>query len=142
MNEPDCLPHEPTFDQVGVVPYRWHSSSLEVLLITSRTHGRWIVPKGNIEDDLGPRRSARMEALEEAGVDGSLAADPLGIYRHGESPTYCVRLYLMHVNTEYATWPEDDERTRRWLPLRAAQRTVDEEGIRSLLNEVDRRLRG
>jgi 8-oxo-dGTP pyrophosphatase MutT (NUDIX family) len=140
MPTPDCSPSNPTFDQVGVVPYRHHGGSIEVLLITSRTHGRWIVPKGNIEANLGPRRSARMEALEEAGVDGNLADEPLGIYRHGNPPEHCVRLYLMHVKTEYATWPEDHERTRRWLKLRTAQHTVDEDGIRSLLNEAAQRL--
>jgi len=141
MGTPDDSPHNPTFDQVGVVPYRHHGGSIEVLLITSRTHGRWIVPKGHIEDDLGPRRSAQMEALEEAGVDGNLADEPLGIYRHGDPPGHRIRLYLMHVDTQYARWPEDHERTRRWLTLRAAQHTVDEEGIRSLLNEAARRLR-
>lgn len=140
MSEPDSSPNEPMVAQVGVVPYRRRGSTIEVLLITSRTHGRWIVPKGNIEDDLGPRRSARMEALEEAGVDGNIADEPLGIYRHGDPPAYRVRLYLMQVDTEHATWPECDERTRRWMQLRAAQNTVDEEGIRSLLNEAARRL--
>jgi len=140
MKEPDFLLHEPAFDQVGVVPYRRHDDSLEVLLITSRTQGRWIVPKGNIEEDLGPRRSARMEALEEAGVEGPMASDPLGVYWHGDPPEYRVRLYLMQVETEYATWPECDERTRRWMQLRIAQHTVDEKGIRLLLNEVARRL--
>jgi len=140
MHSLNSSPSDPAFDQVGVVPYRHHGGSIEILLITSRTSGRWIVPKGNVEDDLGPRRSARMEALEEGGVDGNLADEPLGIYRHGNPPEHCVQLYLMHVDTQYATWPEGHERTRRWLKLRAAQHTVDEEGIRSLLNEAARRL--
>jgi hypothetical protein len=46
----------------------------------------------------------------------------------------------MRVDTQHATWPECDERTRQWLKLHAAQHTVDEDGIRSLLNEVVQRL--
>jgi 8-oxo-dGTP pyrophosphatase MutT (NUDIX family) len=140
MIEPSDPSSTPLIDQVGVIPYRRHGGSIEVLLITSRTHGRWIVPKGNIEADLGPRQSAREEALEEAGVEGPMASEPLGTYLHGNPPTYRVRLYLMRVDTQHATWPECDERTRQWLKLHAAQHTVDEDGIRSLLNEVVQRL--
>ncbi|WP_371514877.1 NUDIX domain-containing protein [Brevundimonas denitrificans] len=35
-------------------------------------HGRWIFPKGMVEDDMTPARSAAKEAWEEAGVRGDI----------------------------------------------------------------------
>lgn len=128
------------FDQVGVIPYRRIDGDVEVLLITSRTRGRWIVPKGNVEDNLGPQGSAHLEALEEGGVEGWLEPPVLGVYEHGSSPGKDVRVYLMAVDKEHDSWPEEDERQRQWLPLSKARSTVDEPGLRQLLDDVAERL--
>lgn len=127
------------YDKIGVIPYRRTNGSVEVLLITSRTRGRWIVPKGNVEDHLGPRGSAHLEALEEAGVEGWLEPPVLGVYGHGEPPTD-VQVYLMAVEHEHNSWPEDHQRQRQWLPLEEARETVDEDGLRRLLDEAAERL--
>ena len=96
-------------DQVGVLPYRRGDHAIEVLLVTTRKRGRWIFPKGNIEEELGPRRSAVLEALEEAGVEGRVHSPALGTYRHGRPPEKTVELYLMEVREQHETWMEQDE---------------------------------
>ncbi len=126
------------YDQVGVIPFRRSPSGIEVLLITSRTRGRWICPKGNVEKKHGPKGSAHLEAFEEAGVAGRLVPPALGSYRHGDPPRPKIRIWLLEVEEEHGAWPEDDERERRWLPLAEARQTVDEEGLARLLSEAAR----
>jgi ADP-ribose pyrophosphatase YjhB (NUDIX family) len=128
-------------DQVGAIPYRRNGRQIEVLLITTRSRGRWIVPKGNIEHDLGPRESAVMEAYEEGGVEGVLQGKPLGTYHHGDPPEYWVGIYLMEVEATHDAWPEMDERQRQWHPVSDAKQTVDEEGLRPLLDAARERIR-
>lgn len=128
------------YDQVGVIPFRETPEGIHVLIITSRTRGRWICPKGNVEAEYGPCGSARLEAFEEAGVAGRLVSPALGTYQHGDPPRAAVRMWLLVVDQEHSTWPEDDERERRWLSLEEARATVDEEGLARLLSEAAARL--
>jgi len=67
-------------DQAAAIPFRWTSGRLEVALITRRQGKHWIVPKGNIEPGETPRRSARREATEEAGLVGRIPLRPFGAY--------------------------------------------------------------
>ena len=56
--------------QVGCLCYKWVDKKLKVLIITSRTTKRWIIPKGWMQPKLGASGSAAVEAWEEAGVLG------------------------------------------------------------------------
>ncbi|GEM_PF-485296 len=126
--------------QVGVLPFRQHDGQIEVLLITSRTVGRWVIPKGNI----GKRtvlKAARKEAFEEAGVRGRIDPEPLGRYLHGRpGDQRWVEVYLLEVTEELAQWPEQAERQRRWMPLAEAQQCVYEDGLRTLLARLPEEL--
>jgi len=65
--------------QAGAIPYRMADGKLEVLLVTSRETGRWVIPKGHIDDGMTPQTAASQEAWEEAGVTGEITAKmPLG----------------------------------------------------------------
>lgn len=124
-------------EQSAVIPYRVREGQVEVLLITTRNRGRWILPKGWIESDLASHLSAKKEALEEAGVKGYVSATSLGCYRHGggkKSPV--VEVFLMEVHRELDAWPEQEERDRRWVSLDEAYRHVDEPGLRPILDEA------
>jgi 8-oxo-dGTP pyrophosphatase MutT (NUDIX family) len=124
-------------DQSAAIPYRIHDAHIEVLLITTRNKGKWIVPKGRIEDDLESHMSAKREALEEAGVKGRVSPVSLGCYRHGtESDAPIVEVFLMRVEDELSSWMEQDERTRRWVPLAEAYHHVEEQGLKSILDEA------
>lgn len=124
-------------DQSATIPFRIREGIVEVLLITTRKKGKWIVPKGNIEGDLSSPRSAEKEALEEAGVKGEVSRVSLGCYRHGSSDKDpIVEVFLMRVDREQPTWPEDDERERQWVSLEEAYEHVDEEGLKSILDDA------
>ena len=128
-------PVEP--DQSAVIPYRIRKGQPEVLLVTSRGKGRWIIPKGSLEEDLDAHESAAKEALEEAGVKGQVSPVSLGCYRHGRSKKApIVEVFLMRVERELKSWPEQDERQRRWILLEDAYGYVREAGLRSILDEA------
>jgi len=66
--------------QYGAVCWRLHRGRVEVLLVTSRDTGRWIIPKGWPIDGLSPAGTAQREAWEEAGVEGEVIEDGLGVF--------------------------------------------------------------
>lgn len=124
--------------QSGVIPYRRTQRGLEILLVTSNTRKRWIIPKGNVEPLLGTRESARREAFEEAGVRGRIQTLTFGTYQHISStgPTL-VDVFLMEVEQILDSWPEKAARVREWMLLRNAYDRILEEGLKKLLRELD-----
>ena len=68
--------------QVAAICYRTNEAGKEVLLITSRDTGRWIVPKGWPINHKTPSESAAQEAWEEAGVVGRADSRPLGLFSY------------------------------------------------------------
>lgn len=128
--------------QYGVVPLRVEKGTLRVLLITSRETRRWVVPRGNPIGGLSPSDSAAQEAFEEAGVRGVVAADPLGSYRYtkkrknGAGVLTDVQLFRMAVEEELESWPEAQERERRWFALDEAADAVQEPDLKALLRRL------
>ena len=70
--------------QSAVIPYRRDEGRVEILLITSRKRRRWVLPKGVCEPDMTAADSAAKEAMEEAGVRGSVSTETVGRYRYRE----------------------------------------------------------
>lgn len=112
---------------------------MQVLLVTSRGTGRWVIPKGNKEAGLSPHASAALEAEEEAGVRGALCPIPLGSYRYrkrrgsGASLMIDVDVFPLSVNDELPTWKEQSERERKWFGLTEAADSVEEPDLRDLI---------
>src|SRR5687767_433995 len=79
--------------QVAAIPFRLdNSGKAEVLLITSRTTNRFLVPKGWPMKGKSGKKAAITEAKEEAGVTGKALKKPLGAY------SYWKRLSTRFVN--------------------------------------------
>lgn len=132
--------------QSGVLAYRRRGQRLQVLLITSRDTGRWVLPKGHIAPGLTPRQSADKEAYEEAGIEGVVARKPLGHYHYRKSDKkggrMCrVELYPMRVERLVRSWPEKAVRVRKWMSVRTAADSVWEEELGDLLLEFGERMR-
>ncbi len=69
--------------QAAAAVFRGSGDSRELLLITSRDTGRWIVPKGWIEKGENGPAAAIRETWEEAGMIGEvLPGGPIGHYRY------------------------------------------------------------
>ena len=62
------------YRQSGVIPFRRRGAAIEILLITSRSGKRWVVPKGSVEPDLTPAESgADICALAPVGAVPTVA---------------------------------------------------------------------
>ena len=119
--------------QYGVLPYRVDAEGkLEILLITSRERGRWVVPKGNPIPFLLNYESAAREAFEEAGVEGRISTVPIGSYRYqkrrrgGGAAPAIVNLYPLLVTRQADAWPERGQRELRWFSPAEAAEAVEE----------------
>ncbi|MGR3364313.1 MAG: NUDIX hydrolase [Maritimibacter harenae] len=126
--------------QVAALCYRKTDGGKEVLLVTSRGTGRWILPKGWPMQGKTAAESAREEAWEEAGVTAkSVGETPLGSFdyikdRDEGLPTPCdTQVYPVEVADVTDDFPEAGERERRWLPVEEAAQLVEEEGLKDLL---------
>src|SRR4051812_24270163 len=120
--------------QSGVIPYRWHAQQLEILLITSRHHARWIIPKGMIAPQLSPAESACREAYEEAGVRGSIACEAIGSYQCRKCDLiWTVLVFPFAVRTMLDVWPEMHERERRWFPVQVAAQQAAYADLRAVI---------
>ena len=130
--------------QFAALCYRVIHGKVEVLLVTSRRSGRWILPKGWPMDGKTPAESAATEAWEEAGVIGKVNPRCLGLYSYHKDlgPTErglpCVAMvYGVRVKSMATNFPEKGERKRKWFrPKRAAER-VEEPELAHLLRKFD-----
>ena len=125
--------------QVAALPWRRHDGELEVLLITTRTTKRWIVPKGWLEDGLTASESAAREALEEAGVVGEIVREPLGKFHYtkrrksGETLPVEVTLFPLEVMRQRKSYLEKHVRETRWCKLDEALTHISEPGLKRLI---------
>ena len=129
--------------QVSIIPFRRDAAGrIEVLMITSRETRRWIVPKGWPWPDLPDHLAAAEEAREEAGVTGRTDAESIGHYSYVKRKRTAlidvvVDVYLLEVETELATWPEQAQRERRWFRPAVAAALVSEPGLVGLIAGLD-----
>ena len=131
--------------QVAALPLRRTDTGLEVLLITSRETHRWVIPKGWPMKKKTDPQAAATEALEEGGLLGDIAHEPLGAYtyfkrREEHFDLVDVAVYRLDVTGQEAAWREKDQREQRWCALSEAAGLVQEPGLKLLLDELADRL--
>ena len=128
--------------QVGTIPVRRTSDgSLEIMLVTSRRTGRWIIPKGWPSKRLKDADAAAREAAEEAGVIGQISKKPIGSFGYSKSASggsrlFSVDVYLLHVEAELQLWPEQRERSRSWFGPHLAATKVHEPELANLIQTI------
>lgn len=131
-----------TRQQIAAMPLRWHKGDVQVLMVTTRDSGRWVVPKGWTMKGIKPWAAAAIEALEEAGAKGEIAKDVFGTYHYDKvlsdgSRVECrVRVFPMIVEETKKNWKEKDERTRDWFGVKEAAKLVDEPELAQLLKSL------
>jgi 8-oxo-dGTP pyrophosphatase MutT (NUDIX family) len=127
-------------NQAGVIAYRILDGKVQVLLVTSRDTGRWIIPKGNVDSGTTPAKAAAKEAYEEAGVKGNITSQiPFGLYTYfkrlesGKARAARVEVYLLRVDQQLGKWPETGQRKLSWRSTKKAVGLVQEPGVVPLL---------
>ena len=123
--------------QFGALPYRFSDGRAEILLITSRTRRRWIIPKGNPMKERSAAEAAEIEAYEEAGVRGEITPEAFGSYAHGVSSRRTVEVFLLRVEKVLDEYPEAHQRQRRWFSPQEAADRVYEEDLKELLLRIE-----
>ncbi len=130
--------------QMQVAALCWRAGAeggVEVLLITSRGTGRWVLPKGWPMAGRTLSEAAAQEAWEEAGVRGTVADRPLGSYgalkqTDGGLPMPCrVELFALQTADLCDRFPEAGQRRRLWVAPGTAAGLVQEPELAALLTE-------
>jgi 8-oxo-dGTP pyrophosphatase MutT (NUDIX family) len=131
-------------DQVGALCVRRRDNgACQVLLITSRDTGRWIIPKGWRAKRLKDHEAAAREAEEEAGVSGKVKSKPIGNYTYPKNiddtgaRSVRVVVFLLLVRRERDRWPEQDQRKRAWFDVGEAVKEIGESELRTLIKGVE-----
>jgi 8-oxo-dGTP pyrophosphatase MutT (NUDIX family) len=134
--------------QYAALPYRHDDETVEVLLVTSLGTKRWIIPKGWPMSGRRPHEAAAREALEEAGVVGTVGSEAIGTYRYdkrrkgGASVPCDVEVFPLDVGLQRKRWREKGRREVKWLPPEEAAKTVSDAGLGEIILEWSRRMRG
>jgi len=125
--------------QFAALPFRIASGSIEILLITSRETQRWIIPKGWPIRGLRPKDVAASEALEEAGLVGTIVGKrSIGSYHYTKrlpdnQEILCrVKVFLLSVDHQLDTWKEKEQRECEWMSPQKAARLIDDRGLAEL----------
>ena len=133
----------PVITQIAALPWRRDAAGdLQVLLVTSRTNRRWMLPKGWPMSGKSEAEAARVEALEEAGVQGIVDRDPIGSYGYvkdrGQHTARGARarVYALEVTDQLDQWDEMHQRDRRWMSPSDGALLVSEPDLSRFLLEV------
>lgn len=133
--------------QYAALPYRV-GGGLEILLITSRDTGRWVIPKGWPMKGKTAWAAAGREALEEAGVVGEIGRKALGAFDYvkflpsGEGRACRVKVFPLKVVDQREVWREKDQRTPQWFVPAEAARSVHEPGLARIIRRFAKSMAG
>ena len=123
--------------QAGAIPFRQRDGQLEVLLVTSRSSGDWIVPKGMVDPGLSAAEAAAQEAHEEAGVLGQLGP----LLGYVQTAKARIAIFPLQVEEEMQDYLERGERKRRWFPAKEAAEKVRDGDLAVLIRRLRRHFR-
>jgi 8-oxo-dGTP pyrophosphatase MutT (NUDIX family) len=129
--------------QIAALCQRMHEGQRQVLLITSRGSGRWIIPKGWTMRGKTAAQAAEIEAWEEAGVcPSNVGGEAIGSYtyhkvkRGGLPVPVEVLVYGVWVRSLSDDFPEVGQRKRAWMTPQEAAPLVAEPGLQDLLRSL------
>ncbi|CAN7020263.1 unnamed protein product [Brassica rapa subsp. trilocularis] len=124
-------------------------NKLQVLMVTSPNRHDLVFPKGGWEDDETVLEAASREAMEEAGVKGSLREVPLGVWEFRSKSSISSScneedecfggckgyMFALEVTEELEDWPERENRERKWLSVKEALELCRYEWMQRALEE-------
>ncbi|NTJ41428.1 NUDIX hydrolase [Agrobacterium larrymoorei] len=117
----------------------------EVLLLTSRDTGRWVIPKGWPMEGKKAHAVAEREAFEEAGVRGTAEKEPFGFFsydkklKNGIKVVCLVEVHLLEVMDMVKNFPERESRRLEWVSPQEASTRVNEPELRNLFLAFDKK---
>lgn len=121
------------------------TGGIEVLLLTSRDTGRWVIPKGWPMGNKPGFAVAEQEAFEEAGVRGVIDPAPLGYFTYDKAMDEglkipCrVQVHSLRVTSVRDSFKEKDLRKFAWVNCEEAAGRVNEPELKELILGFGRR---
>ncbi|WP_370200784.1 NUDIX hydrolase [Roseibium sp.] len=129
--------------QIAALCHRLRDGEREVLLVTTKSTHRWILPKGWPIMSLKAHHTAAVEAFEEAGVIGNAQKKPFASFQShkgGEGGLQLrteVLVFLVDVESTTSSFPDKDERDVQWLPIQEAMRLAGDPGLVKVLRKLE-----
>lgn len=124
--------------QAGAVPFLFKKGILHIVLITSSSGARWLIPKGHLEFGMSLEEVALMEAAEEAGAIGTIEPGIRTACPTEDGRT--LQLFPLRVATLLPHWPERFVRRRVVLPVYRALLRISDPSLARALRDLSRRL--
>jgi 8-oxo-dGTP pyrophosphatase MutT (NUDIX family) len=127
--------------QYAALAWRFTGAGREVLLISSRDTGRWVIPKGWPIKGLSPSESAAREAYEEAGLGGQIDKKPIGKFDYdkrldnGNVQPCEVEVFALEQMVQHPTWPEQGQRKMQWFSIPEAAKAVQEPKLKEIIRK-------
>lgn len=125
--------------QAGAVPFLFKKGVLHIVLITSSSGARWLIPKGHLESGMSLEEVALMEAAEEAGAIGTI--EPGCRTQCPTEDGRTLQLFPLRVATLLPHWPERFVRRRVVLPVYRALLRISDPSLARALRDLSRRLK-
>lgn len=125
--------------QVAAMPYRVvEGGAVEIVMVTTRDSGRWILPKGWPIKGMRNWGAAEIEAMEEAGLVGKAEHKCVGHYIYVKqypkrSERISVEVFPFAIERQLDEWPEKGQREIRFFPPEEAARLVSDVGVGDLI---------
>lgn len=134
--------------QCAALCYRFKKKSAapEMLLITSRDTGRWVIPKGWPMEGKMCHEAAAREAYEEAGVKGGADPERIGFYVYdkamdsGLKVECMVQVYPLVVLNMQKNFPEKGARKMEWVSFSEGANRVAEPMLKDIILSFEQRL--
>ena len=131
-----------TKKQYAALPLRFTGAGREIMLISSRDTGRWVIPKGWPIKGLTPAETAAREAYEEAGLGGQVSKKPIGEFEYGKrlnggkvQPTK-VEVFAFEQMVQHPDWPEQGQRRLQWFSIHEAADAVEEPQLKDIIRKL------
>ncbi len=132
--------------QYAALPYRHNGNSrTQVMLVTTRESGRWVIPKGWPKKHKTPSGTAASEAREEAGVVGKVGRESIGSYSYkkrlksGAVVACEVRVFPLKVKRQQKSWRERGERETQWFSRAEAARVIRISALSEIIRSLPRK---
>lgn len=146
-NDVGLMLRRPPRQQYAALCYRRKKKTgeTEVLLLTSRDTGRWVIPKGWPMEGKKAHAVAEREAFEEAGVRGTAEKEPFGFFsydkklKNGIKVVCLVEVHLLEVMDMVKNFPERESRRLEWVSPQEASTRVNEPELRNLFLAFDKK---
>ena len=112
-----------------------------LLMVTSRTRKRWIMPKGLLKPGESHLDGCQRELMEEAGASGIVLLDypltSITTKKKDKLTRVPVTYYPLLVTASQRRWQEDSFRKRKWVKIGDAADLVKRKDMKQLINYME-----